>query len=593
MALPSYGTLRYGPLNLNGPDVLTTRYECHPVMDPAGRGRTYSEYRVSARLIINAQPTDARVTAARQTLNTPGLAFSYSDRGFGSLNVDGRADVLWGPKCRVTSIKPYGGGNACELNWEAEVAVACEGGAELTTGGGVGEIIAWTFTANHDIDRAGYTTRRINVEIRVPGGRVGARGLARTADEYRDQLAAPQIPGFRRTYPGWSIDAAKTTCTGEIVDEEMGSNYPPEWCSDVTADMEVGSAGQGMAMWQATINAEYEIIKAAKVTNAEAVRHFIGTLVKDRVTSIADSLGGDANTIVPLSLRMREPEIYGRRKAAFSFSFSYTRQLKDILNATGLWRAVPGSNWQTWAQSMQLGPANPYGFSGLEIRPGDDSIVDGCGGNVPGLFRNTAVVPRPPVAPITCGLPGPPEPYESVLRTFFPAPTPQASWLFYECNYWLEVDSGTIPIPTLPAKKPTFVPKVLNANPFKDDRPPHYFFDFFFDGTGMPRVMPPAGGMNGAEGGRLEVQLRKPLVYIYLRGRAARYGFSIPIPSLSKVAGAEPVMACRLDRGEGYGQGVVYAAGAPIYGSVWNLRYALTNLPKNWYPPDPVNPLLK
>lgn len=599
MALPSLGTLKYGSLNLNSPNVLTRSIRSQPVLDKAGRGRMHTQHVIALKLTLaGSSPTDDAITNARQILNTPGLEFRYQDRGYGPLRINGQSDVLWGPQPRELSFKPLGGGGSCELEWEVTVAIACEDGeTTLSTGAGVGEIIAWTYSATYEVDHAGYTTRRINVEIKVPGGRTGPRGLTRTADQYRLALAPPQVPGFRRTYPGWTIDDAKTSCTGEIVDEEMGVNFPPEWVAELTADHEVTSTSQGLAMWQATINAEYELVKAAPVPTINAAKHFIGVIVKDRVLAIASTLAGDANTIVPISLRMREPEIYGRRKAAFSFSFSYTRQLKDILGSTGLWRAVPGSNWTRWAASMQAGPANPRGFSGLELRPGDDSIVDGCGGTPPGVFVNGTPAPVPPLGPNVIGAPSAPAGFDREITTVFPPPTPEASWFHYECWYWIEVDSSTIPVPTLPPKlpkPPKFIPRQMWSNPF-DPRP---------SGPNPPGVFDPFGnllpGWEQALGGgarldnKIEAQIRtKPLVYMFIRGQAARYGFSIPVPTLTQVNGAAPVMACRLDRGEGFGQGTVFAAGgAPIYGAVWNLRYQLTNLPKNWYPPTPPNSLL-
>lgn len=584
--LPTYGNIRYGNLALNGPDVRTTKFSAEPEMDPSGRGRMFTRYRIGASITITGEPTDDAVQKARETLNTPGLTFVYADRGFGEVRADGKSDVLWGPKCRVVNITPLGGGNACQLDWEAEVAIGCED-AVLTTNSGlsVGAIHSWTYTASFEIDSAGYTTRRIAVEIKVPGGRRnsnrGSRELKHTADEYRRLLAPPGIPGFRRTYPGWTIDAAKTTCTGEIVDEEMGVNFPPEWVAEFEANHEVGSMNQGLSMWSATINAKYELIKDCPKPTSEAVRHFIGVVVKDRVLGVANKLGKTKSTIVPISLRMREPEIAGRRKAEFSFTFSYTRQLKEIMNATGLWRPVPHSNWAIWAHSMQSGPANPFGYAGLQIKVDDDSIVDACGGSVPGLFRTRPKVPRPSDGPSVIGG-GTVTPWDEDIKTWFPEPTPESSWLHYNVWYWLEVDSGTLPVKTLPKKKIP-PPKTLIPHPQAPPGSNVYV-------NPLPNLVPPKGGK---EGGRLEAQLRKPLVYMFIRGQAARYGFPIPIPEVDTVNGVEPVMATRLDHGEGFGQGIVYAAGgAPIYGATWNLRYLLPELPEGWFPPTPPNPIL-
>jgi len=587
MALPGLGTLTYGNLNLNGPAVRTNNVTARLRMDAAGRGRSWTEYTIGLTLTLAGGPTEAAVQQLRRTLNTPGLKLAYQDRGYGSLVLDGTQDAVYGPIPKEMGFRPLGGGNACEIDWQVTTAVPCEVSK-------ANEIIEWVYTAHHDIDPAGYTTRRISVTIRIPGNRAGdGRGLRHTADEYRDRLAPPQIPGFRRTYPGWELDESKTVCRGEIVDEEMGANFPPEFVADLTADHEVSSANQGLALWSATVSADYEIVKGYKGPTTDAAKHFIGVIVRDRVAGIAQALGRNASTIVPISLRLREPEIFGRRKAAFSFTFTYTQFLADILGTTGLWRPVPGSNWSKWAASMQAGPANPRGYAGLEISPGDDNIVDGCGGADPGLFRNTPRVVAPPSGPsVVGGLPRPPlDPSLSgLVADLFPAPAAAGSWIFYECWVWVEVDASTIPVRPLPQKAPDRLLKAFGDNPFTPG-----IKGAFFDAMnllGMPNLNPAAVG----GGNRLEntpQQRAKPLLYVFLRGRAARYGFPIPIPTLNNFGGAVPVLATRLDRGEGYGHGIVRAASdLPVYGAVWNIRYQIPDPPAGFFPPAPANPTL-
>lgn len=591
MSLPALGRFSYGGVNLNSDSVQTTGISSRPKMDAANRGRTCTEYTISLRFKVTGNPTDDSIRELRRALSQPGQNLVYEDRGYSDLTIDGGTDVMWGPHPKEMGFRPLGGGNACEIDWQVTVSIACEGGAQLAAGGGVGEIIEWVFSISYDNDYAGYTTRTINVTIRVPGSRAtgkNSRRLALSPDEYREKLAPPLVPGFRRTYPTWDIDESKTVLRGTIVDEEMGVIFPPKWAADIQADEEIYSAEAGLASWGGTINANYELVKGAPVTTIETLRHFLGNIVKDRIAALAAGIN-NAKSIVPMSLRMRNPEIYGRRKASFSFTYRFTQELRDIMSAITLWRPVPGSNWKEWAASMTLGPAHPRGFTQMKFRPGDDSIVDGCGGSTPGMF-NTIGQFRTPLttgshAPVSSGV-------SQALRTFFPPPTPRDSWIHYECWVWVEVDASTIPVQTLPELKAKRLIQAPGQNPFAPNNKP--IFPGVFDPFANPFLPGGVFNPNQKKNNIDNVQQRKPEMYVYLRGRALRYGFDIPIPILTDFAGSTPVLATRLDRGEGYGRGIIRAAGdRPVIGATWNLRYAIPDPPDGFVAPLPPNPLLK
>lgn len=603
MALSSLGRLEYNGVNFNGPFMLTRGVRSHPVMDSSNRTKSYTVHEVTAKLTLTGRPTDAAVLAARRALTTPGRPLRYQDKGFGplALNVGGAQDVVWGPTPRELSFRPLGGGNACELVWSVSVAlVDCDGENELRAGGGGAAFdgLEMNFAAAFDVDDAGYTTRTLTVSLKVPGVRAGRDGkqLALTADQYRELLAPPQVPGFRRRYGPWQIDEAKTHLSGEVIDVELGANYPPPWVANLEASHTVSSNVMGLATWMGTVSATYELIKAAP-SYADPVKHFLGVIVRDRLAATAAAVGKNANAIIPLGLEMTEPEVYGRRKASFRFTYSFNQQLKDILGATGLWRIVPGSDWKLWSASMAAGPANPRGFAQMILNPGDDAIYDSCGGQTPPIFQSGgSPVPAPPVGPSVVGrLPPDPGLGRNELIGMIPGvePTPETSWWFYECWLWVEVDAGTIPVRPLPVAKPKRPLQQLLDNPFLRANPAAQAFDALAGGF-------PLGGRGGnpfeppPRGGKLDVQQRVyPTTYVYLRGRCFRHGFPVPIPQLVALDGATPILACRLDRGEGFGHGVVMQTGAaPLYGAQWNLRYHVPDVPADWFPPLPPNPIL-
>ena len=237
----------------------------------------------------------------------------------------------------------------------------------------------------------------------------------------------------------------------------------------------------------------------------------------------------------------------------------------------------------------------------MALVPTDDSIVDGFGGRLPGIFTDGPAVPIPPTIPdggigdvvqdrVLNGTPFP-----------FPDPTPDNSYLTYECWIWLETESGVVAVRPLPTRPPFTVNQLLTGNPFISNTGLiENFIDVINDVIGkMPPNVPlgPNGpsGPNGSAGPAALFQQRTaPLTYVFLRGHAVRYGFPVPIPALTDYCGVAPVLSCRLDRGEGYGHGIKRAANQkPIYLATWNLRYLLPGgMQPFFFPPAIPNPML-
>lgn len=615
MGLGSLGRVTYGPVIFNGPTLQTRSLQQNVRLDAAGRGRTWTEYTIVLRLLIGGQQgkTDQDVTFIRQALQRPGQAFTYSDLGYGPLNLNlGIGDAMWGPLTKSLDWEPLGNGKAGWLTWQVRVAVACDLGGPFGTAAPFIELL---YNYDVNIDDAGYTTRRINVTGRINAPRrsvatiagggitVNNTELTDTADSYRERLAPPLLPGFRRTYPNWNLDESKAVVRGEILDEELGLNFLPPGVAVGNASHEVSSSSQGLALWQSTITADFELAKASPIDQFDLCSYFIGTLVRDRIQATAAAIGNKSGAIVPLSLRMREDDIYGRPTASFAFSYSFTQELKDIFGATGLWRPVPGSNWHSWAASMTAGPANTRGYAQIRLMPTDDSIVEGCGGRMPGIFNTPTAVRTnpPPLGPILTGTPQPRDRELRGTRIPFPEPEPANSYVDYETWIWMEVDSAVVPVRPLPTITPPVLNVSLTGNPFAQAGNSQQGANNFFDviKAGLNAVVP--DGFRPAQPQPPNVarmfapqQRAEPLTYVFLRGHAVRYGYPVPIPGLTDYCGVVPVLACRLDMGEGYGHGMVKAASEkPIYMAKWNLRYLLPGgMTPFFFPPPIPNPLL-
>jgi len=607
----AHGTFSYDGIDLNAQMMRTQSVRSRPQMDTSGRAKSYTVHEITVRLVLTGRPTDRTVLDWRQRLTTPGKAFRYKDKGFGPLELDirGDQDVMFGPIPRELSFDPMGespaGGTACILMWAVSVAVVESGFANLRAGGGAGfDGLELNFSASYDIDDAGYTTRHLTVMLKTAGRRFGdGRQLEDSADVYREILAPPQVEGFRRLWGPWGVNQAKTELTGEVIDEEMGLLYPPPGFCRVEASHDVRSNVMGLSQWVGSIQASYEVIKGAP-PSADPLAHFFGVVVKDRVAEIARQIGEKSKSIVPIGMELSEPEIYGRRKARLGFTFTFNQDLNKILGSTGLWRPVPGSNWKDWAASMEAGPANPRGYANMVLRPGDDLIYDPTGtGRTPPIFRSGgSAVPRTPaISPVVGQVTSSPRWTEPLLRTI-PGigPTPADSWVMYESWVWVEVDAGTIPVRPLPVAKPKFdLQELARLNPFDPRDQPRLQQIWDALGPRLPIVAPPRGGPRDPRaGGRIEnpnadQQRVRPTMYVYLRGRALRHGFPVPVPSLRDFGGSVPILACRLDRGEGYGQGIVWNTGVNVlYGAQWNIRYHVPDPPNGFIAPLPPNPLL-
>lgn len=586
--------LEYNGFNFNNGSTQTLKAVVRGVPDETGRTTLYNLYSFEFRTVLAGTATDAAVVAARQALTKYGAPFRYSGRGLGdfAINVGLVRDVKWGPKPQEIAFKVLGPGNAVEITWSIEVAMPDCPDARYAFAPA-----AFVWSAAFNVTD-GYTTRTISGYLEIPMTRpfAGARQLTQSVDAYREQIAPPVPEGFRRRYGPWVINEAKTRLTFEIVDEELPSaNVPPPGVVRASASHSVSSSAVGLRKWQGVVSAEYELTKRGDASVAAAA--FIA-LCRSRIEHLAVGLrksgSGTPKSIIPITANFSEPEIYGRRRAAFSLGYSWTGSVLTVIGNSGLWRPVPGSDWRRWQAAMDLGPSHPRGTARLTFDVGDDKLVDLCGGppnvgiggraNVPPLDRpfrqNDYLAARQAVDGGG---------FAELIRGTFPYPKAADSWVYYESELFVEVDNGVVSLRTLPQA-------ILDAT---DD-----LLGSVNDLAGqawdaISGVLPTAPNLGGGNlldnqiAGETRVQRRvRGMPVVYLIGRAARAGYPVPIPRLINVGGVQPIPANRLDRGEGYAQGVKFAAGdTPIYTARWRLRHVLPQLPTGGLPIPP-NPIL-
>jgi hypothetical protein len=583
---------RYNGFDFNNGSTVTTGFSVEPVEDEAGRTTIYNLYKLAFRTTFAGTDTTVIAVAARQALTKYGAPFEYSGRGLGDLSINTGVvrDVKFGPKPRELSFNVLGPGNAIELEWSIEVAVPDCPDARYRF-----FPLALSWTVTFDITD-GYTTRTIAGYLDVPMTRIGPgnRGLADSVDAYRERLVPPPVEGFRRRYGPWQINDAKTRLSFSIIDEEMGANIPPAGVIKANASHHGASSAAGLRQWQGVISGEYELDKKADATIAAAA---FFALCRARIDHLAAALRrsgkDDPRSIIPIVFTFDEPELYGRRKAAFSLGYSWTGSVGTVLGDSGLWRPVPGSNWRAWQLVMNQAASHARGLAKLTFDVGDDKIIDLCVGNqVVNLVGNRGVpqADRPfqvnDYRAARQGVDG--GGFAELIRSTFPPPSPQSSWISYQSELFIEVDNGTVMHRLLPAAALQAADDILGSvsdiagevwDAIKDP---------------LPSTRPGGGNvLDNDIGNPFRPQRRvHGMPVLYLVGKAVRAGFPVPVPRLVYVNGVKPIPANRLDRGEGYSQGVKFAAGdTPVFTSRWKLRFVLPSLPSGTLPIPP-NPIL-
>ena len=410
-------------------------------------------------------------------------------------------------------MEAIGGPAACEITWSVEVAIPECKGAKFA-----GFIMEYCYGLNIDIDRSGYSTRTYSGHVMIPQTRKtqSSRTLSDTADSYREKINPQPIPGFRRIQGPFGLSEDKCTLTFSITDEEMAPNIPPTGTVDAQASHTVASVNANLSSWTHTFNASYEM---AKDQSRNAPFGMFMALVNDRIkaskANVTQKLKGG---FIPTFFSCSEPEIYGRKCASFTAVFRFFTELQSIMNATGLWRPVPNSDWKLWSQSLASTAFNIRGWAGLTVSPSSDVIIDLCN-----PVKTGATIP-------VGGIAGKPPPAPGNLNLVVDVPTAPLSWIGFENSIRIVERHQRVMIRPLPRSS-----------------------------TDVPKAM---------------VQQRAATWYeAVMKGQAMRAGYPIAEPALVSIGGQPAV---RIDTPPaGFQMGVVANFGTPIFGAMWEMHYAL------------------
>lgn len=532
----------------------TTTVTAKNIYDASGRTVSYTQLTIKAKSkIVEGADQDVMMDAIRTALERSGGQLFFTGKGYDiELNAPGKPrDLRWGPKPQVLEWKTFGAGRAAEISWMVECAINnCDNAAWQN------RIMEYTYTLSFSTDEAGYTTKTHTGSITIPMTRnnVNAAGIPDSADNYFDNVVPPALPNFKRTISR-TLNEAKDKLSFTVTDTEQAGNPLPPGVINADASHEHNSQPNNKAIfiaWTGTISASYEVVKGKPRSDCMPI--FL-KLVKSRQE--AERAGGFF--MIPLSMRIAEPQIYGRQAASFSLTYSLTSiNAKDVSSryATGgLWQRT-GDDWNVWATSVALARAN-RGLAGLRHLPAAEVLVDLCLNGSSG-FAGGGLAPFNPIQ----GNQRVVAPSWNEIKKTLGVPdqiNPLSSWQNYECRLVVEpVDHIVVhkPLPTGP------MPNPLQLSPAAN------FVQGFFSGNSnsffaAPQVSPPT----------IIQSTGSTDLYIRLVGRAVRVGHEIPPPTMISVGGFPVVSANHPSVGTYFSTWTASYTTHPIQAAEWNLRW--------------------
>lgn len=620
-----------------------------PVYDAAGRTVTSVRYAMTVEMWIGGSgtvTTDSDMESLRKVLQTPGGQLRVSAIGFGNnsiINVEGGSrDCMWGPLPRLLSWRSAGSNKAAHVRWQVDWAVAeCERDPKkgLTA-------MESTYRISFGVDKSGYSRRSVSISVRIPQTRKtpDSRAVEFSADQLRQEVTPQPLDGFRRVQQEWNIDESKNVLTGTIVDEEMPLNCPPPGVTEVSASQEITSQSipnTKFTMWQARISASYEVAKdvprlaclgyfeallRSRLPNAQHLNRIIDQALADiqqdinRVSKPANRAGrkmdfGEmqafnnlrsrqlaliklregGSAVILRQVTMSEPEIYGKRAAAFQAIYSFVCSLDTVVSVSGLWKST-GGDWRTWKTSLETTMFHPRGYAKLEHLGKHDVIVDLCEPapsptSLKGMIpkKNLNILEAKPAGALRLGF-------------FNDVPPPERSWIGYEGKVDIETTDETVEMKPLPQRARDVEPRPPAKADQKGFRLPRGDGkDRRFIGDAGGPLSPEEAFVAMAEG--VPPQLRAyshanttppiiqtraaPSVYAIFEGFALRAGYPIAIPGLTEVGGFKAIPANR----DGYEFAKQDIAdnwhGVEIHRAHWRLRYLVAGVPQKIEQPKP------
>jgi hypothetical protein len=580
--LNALGVMAYAGVDF-GPSAKTLGLNVRAIYDKAKRTIIAHEYTIRVEFTVKVDPAgtiDATLNALRFTLMKVGQPLIYRARGMGDISINTLdangnlvKDIMFGPM-PVSFSPTIIGLNAATIVWEVQTTIAPCADAQNSAGSFVNKLMEYNFSCQFSVDDHGYTTRTIRGFLAIPMDRMaGTRTLAETADDYLERIE-PDCPfNFRATGRTWEVDETKSRLNFTFTHTQMPDYAPPPGVVDVQADHSTENENPFVfSKWHGTISASYSFAPGA---DRSVAYQYFADLVLSRINQIKESIeqgsgtstirtdggnnsgsgtGGAGNPtdpgtsaknkpyVMPVRIRLSEPEIYGRKGAAFSLTYFVFTNTANVFKAS-LWTPVPHSDYDQWKDSLSGSVFAIRGQAGLTFPSSSDTILDLCaGGGTP-----IRTVNNPQVTSL-----------QGIINSLSTAAPDQSnSWAMYENKLLHETSDGTAVIRTLP--KNQVIPPSAQDPGFNSTN--GYIPDNVIDAADV------------------KVQSRvKAGYYVTLVGRAVRVGYTILPPKLITVGGVTAVAANRRGH-EFFWSWAERGPGQVLFFAKWRLRFFVPGTP--------------
>lgn len=381
----NYGTISYGgvPFNVLKKADLSVKMQ----YDEAERVVTHLSYtlRISDCVIASGDtPTqDVTMWELQNRLSTPGLELIIDAIGFdttiNTTAIGAKPDLLWGAKPRAMNFRPTGGEISWMFDWECEFNISrCANPSAIVSPSP--PLMAWNYEYTSVVNEEGLMERTISGYVQVPA----VRGMSPNQNKVLFDVVAAwdsitvNVPnGFRRTNNAHSVNKAKNRVDFAITDTELTSDAYPAGIVEADINYELASQGGGLSSWMATLSGELTV--APGYPKSLAAIKYLGILqfLVTKIKAIAISSDQKQPAVVPMALRFSY-KLFSRT-SRFVAGYFFASDATTLLQKSGMWDAIPGTDYQQWAQSMNVaGVWGNHGTSGLKASPSDDSLVTAC-----------------------------------------------------------------------------------------------------------------------------------------------------------------------------------------------------------------------
>lgn len=361
------------------PPAVSVQFHGEPVQDSAGRTNTSTKYTIRIEGIWTNEdsttptdfPTDFLTLSNKLMKSRGSLVFSGYPLGVAT-NASPLTTLNYGPHPKSFDYRVLGGQTiyfvwVCE--WEEP---NCD-----TNIYPVGEFL---WSVSFGIKENGMTTRSIRGHLKMRGYADSDGNISSIVESYRGNIVFPRLPNFHRTQ-NWEVSEDKRTLTFQITDTEIESDnpyFPSMVHMRVREKLSSSMVKGGLVQWEMGISGEIEV--APGIPRFMAWLAFLA-IVQSRLAAMSQ-YGPTTINGVPIPVSRINPrfsftnDIYGRT-VGFDIGYTLICGIDLILQASGIWRAVPGTNWQQWATSMEV-LQNNRGYAQLSTQASDDVIVDYC-----------------------------------------------------------------------------------------------------------------------------------------------------------------------------------------------------------------------